>query len=334
MNELLTEQETAALLEGIEDGSIATDTGLSARGQVQPFDFAAHDTVFTGQWPLLEQLNERLATRLTRSLQRIFRQVSAVRFAGLYHERYGDYTSGLNVPSAIHVLDLAPLPGAGLLVLDTAFMYLGVDSRFGGPCRPPVVSRQRSFTRSEQLILTQCRGAILEDLKHAWHEIEPIAFDVRQIEFDPRYLKMAPPTTELLASRFEVQFGAELGTLTLVIPRSTMHPIEARLSGSEYARDEGAEQWRADLLDTVLDVELDLDVILAEVPVRFRDIIAMEAGDVFPLDFDQTVTAGSGDMPLFTGRIGTARQRRAMMLSGPADSPAMRKPSERLNDDE
>jgi flagellar motor switch protein FliM len=153
MNELLTEQETAALLEGLEDGSIATDTGLSARGQVQPFDFAAHDTVFTGQWPLLEQLNERLATRLTRSLQRIFRQVSAVRFAGLYHERYGDYTSGLNVPSAIHVLDLAPLPGAGLLVLDTAFMYLGVDSRVGGPGRAPGVWGPPAVTPREKQII-------------------------------------------------------------------------------------------------------------------------------------------------------------------------------------
>ncbi len=329
MNELLTEQETAALLEGIEDGSIPTNTGMRARGRVLPFDFAARDAVVTGQWPILEQISERFATRLAASLKRVFRQVGAVKFAGLQRENHADYTSALNVPSAIHVLDLSPLPGTGLLVLDTAFLYLGVDSRFGGPCRPPVVARQRAFTRSEQLVLEQCHKIILAELRESWREIEPIAFEVHRLEYDPRYLEMMPPATDLLVSRFEVDFAGHAGSLCLVIPRATMQPIEARLTGSEYRPDEDAAQWSEALLDCVLDVELDVNVNLARVPVRFRDIVAMEGGDVLPLDFDQTVTAMAGELPLFTGRIGTSRGRRALMLSGPVDPRAPRKSSRR-----
>ncbi len=319
MNDLLTEQETAALLEGIEDGSVSTDTGMRPRGEVQPLDFAAYDRLVTGQWPVLERINERLATRLAGSLKSVFPQLGDVRFAGLYRESYLDYTSGLSVPSAIHVLDLSPLSGKALMVMDTAFLYLGVDSRFGGPCRPPVVSRQRAFTRSERLILETCQRIVLDDMSKTWHEVEPIEFSVDVVEFYARYLEMMPPSTMLLASRFEVEFANQKASLSIVLPHATMHPIEARLTGTEYRPDDHVEQWRAALLESVLDVELDMQVALASVPASFRDMIEMEEGDVMAIEFDQTVTANSGSQPLFVGRIGTSREHKAMMLSAPAD---------------
>lgn len=329
MNDLLTEQETAALLEGIEDGSVTTNTGMAARGRVRPLDFATFDHLVTGQWPVLERINERLATRLNTSLKAVFPKVTDVRFAGLYRESYLDYTSGLSVPSAIHVLDLAPLTGTGLLVLDTAFLYLAVDSRFGGPCRAPVVSRQRAFTRSERLVLDACQGVLLRDLTQTWHEVEPIQFKVHRVEFDARYLEMMPPSTDMLASRFEVQFGSEKAAISLVIPHATMSPIEARLTGTEYRPDDDAQTWRETLLDSVLDVELEIRATLAQVPVSLRDVIEMQTGDVITLDFDETVIARSGDYPLFTGRIGTSRKQKAMMLSAAADRAALRKSSRR-----
>lgn len=332
MNDLLTEQETQALLEGIEDGSVSTDTGMPARGRVRPLDFSSFDHVVTGQWPVLEQINERLATRLGVSLGRIFPRLSSVRFAGLYRESYVDYTSGLSVPSAIHVLELAPLSGTGLLVMDTSFLYLGVDSRFGGPCRPPVVSHQRAFTRSERLILETCQDVVLRDLSATWREVEPIEFKLQRLEFDARYLEMMPASTDMLASRFEIQFGNEKATLSLVIPRSTMQPIEARLTGSEYRPTEDAQRWREALQESVLDVELDVQVTLAQVPVSFRDVIDMQAGDVIALDFDQTVTASAGPLPLFVGRIGTSRKYKAMMLSAAADRTALRKSTRRAQE--
>ncbi|MEO0421400.1 MAG: FliM/FliN family flagellar motor switch protein [Pseudomonadota bacterium] len=329
MNDLLTEQETEALLEGIEDGSVSTDTGMRPRGQVVPIDYAAYDHLVTGQWPVLERINERLATRLSESLKSVFPALGAVRFAGLYRESYLDYTSGLSVPSAIHVLDLSPLPGKALMVMDTAFLYLGVDSRFGGPCRPPVLSQQRAFTRSERLLLQTCQELILSDLSKTWEEVEPIEVSVESLEFDARYLEMMPSSTMLLASRFEVEFASQKATINIVIPHATMQPIEARLTGTEYRPDDHVEEWREALRETLLDVELDVQVSLAEVPASFRDMIDMQSGDVMEVEFDQTVTAVSGEQPLFIGRIGTSRERKAMMLSAVADRTALPKTTRR-----
>lgn len=329
MNDVLTEQETAALLEGIEDGSVATDTGMRPRGEVQPLDFATYDRLVNGQWPVLERINERLATRLGESLKSVFAQLGDVRFAGLYRESYVDYTSGLSVPSAIHVLDLSPLPGKALMVMDTAFLYLGVDSRFGGPCRPPILSQQRAFTRSERLLLETCQKIVLDDLSKTWREVEPIEVSVDTVEFDAQYLEMMPSSTTLLASRFEVEFGQQKGILSIVIPHATMQPIEARLTGTEYRPDDGFEQWRSDLHESVMDVQLDLQVALASVPASFRDMIAMERGDVVDIEFDQTVTARSGEQPLFLGRIGTSRDYKALMLSAPVDRTALPRPTRR-----
>src|SRR5262249_19122955 len=128
MDNVLSKEETAALLQGIQDGSVETGRGSGAASQARPYDFAERNSIVRGQLPGLERIHERFARELAASLGALLRRTIEVVPLETRESRLGDYLKSLAAPSSLSIFDARPLPGRALLVLDPLLIYLAVDS--------------------------------------------------------------------------------------------------------------------------------------------------------------------------------------------------------------
>ena len=60
-NDLLSQDEIDALLHGVDDGKVETETVDEYDGEARGYDFNSQDRIVRGRMPTLEMINERFA---------------------------------------------------------------------------------------------------------------------------------------------------------------------------------------------------------------------------------------------------------------------------------
>ncbi len=317
MSDVLSAQETAALLDGIEDGSVQTDGEGGYDGEARLWDFTEQDAIVRGKYPALERANERFARELCSTLPALIKQITDVSYVGLRKEKHADYLSALPGPSALSMMQVRPLNGPAMMVMDTDLVYMAVDSYFSGPCRPPPENEERTLTATETRVVELLRDPIISNLSEVWETVRPLEFQITGFETNPTFVELSQPTQELLISRFEVSFDENAGELHLVLPLPTIEPIVRVLDGRAHLDVEAERaRFQARLAQAMLGVPLPVTADLARLPMNLREVLGFAPGDVIPFEMPQSVTIESGGSALMQARFGTSRRRNALLVTG------------------
>jgi flagellar motor switch protein FliM len=107
-------------------------------------------------------------------------------------------------------------------------------------------------------------------------------------EINPQFVGIVPPTDIVIASTFDVELENANGTITLVIPYSTIEPIKQKLStGFQIESDQTDKRlWTSIIEDQLMETGVELKVNLGETSVRLDELMDLKVGDVLPLDQD------------------------------------------------
>ncbi len=73
MQDLLSQDEIDALLHGVDDGEVDTDTDIDD-GTAQSYDLTSQDRIVRGRMPTLEMVNERFSRYTRISLFNLLRR--------------------------------------------------------------------------------------------------------------------------------------------------------------------------------------------------------------------------------------------------------------------
>jgi flagellar motor switch protein FliM len=129
-----------------------------------------------------------------------------------------------------------------------------------------------------------------EDLENAWATVEKIGCSFVRTEVNPQFVGIVPPTDVVIASTFDVELENANGTITIVIPYSTIEPIKQKLSsGFQIESDQTDKKlWTKIIKDQLLVTDCNLKVNLGETEIQLKDLMNLQIGDVIPLDQDST----------------------------------------------
>jgi hypothetical protein len=116
---LLSPEELAALAEGIDDGSIAVDTGFNLTTRVKKHDLASEDSTLGVNTSALEMINERFVRLFRLGLMEILRTSPRITPSRAQIVRFGDYLRDLRPPLSVNTIRINPLRGFSLAVIDT-----------------------------------------------------------------------------------------------------------------------------------------------------------------------------------------------------------------------
>jgi flagellar motor switch protein FliM len=175
-------------------------------------------------------------------------------------------------------------------VIESKLAYALVDSFFGGADRPYTKIEGKDFTQIELSIVKKVVDLAIEDMEAAWASVEKIGCSFVRTEVNPQFVGIVPPTDVVIASTFDVELENANGTITIVIPYSTIEPIKQKLSSGFQVESDQTDKklWTTIIRDQLMETDVNVKVNLGETEIKLKDLMNLKVGDVIPLDQDST----------------------------------------------
>jgi flagellar motor switch protein FliM len=292
MNQVLSQSEVDALLAAVSEGEVAGGGEGGSGGDndkgVVVYDLTSQDRIIRGRMPQLEVIYERFMRAFRVSLSSALRRIATLNVASTDFLKFGEFINTLPMPTCMSVLRFNGLRGSALFVIETKLAYALVDSFFGGSDRPYTKIDGKEFTPIELSIVRKVIELAIQDLENAWSSVAKIDCSFVRTEINPQFVGIVPPTDVVIATTFDVELESANGTITLVVPYSTIEPIKQKLaSGFQVEADQTDRKlWAKAFKEHMVDMDVDVKVDLGETAITLEDLMQLKVGDVIPLDQD------------------------------------------------
>ena len=320
MNQVLTQDEINALLRGLSDSDVETDTFQdNSEEGVRKYDLASQERIIRGRMPTMELIHDRFARSFRTQLSKFLGRTCFINVGGIEIVKFGLFMKKLPLPSSLHIYRMPPLQGYALMVVSTPLVFGMVDSLFGGKGVGKVKIEGREYTAIETRLIGKVVMMALEILKEAWSPIHPVDFVYVRSEFNPLAIAIVPPTDVVIIVTVEVELEQESTTLTLCTPYSTIEPIRQKLTtGFQSNRLEIDSHVIRRMESNIKKTNVDLTVQLAQGEITTRDALQLKVGDVVPLTTNPNEEAiiQVERTPKYKGYVGSYRANRAIKFSG------------------
>jgi len=319
---VLSQDEIDALLHGVEEGSLPAGGGaFEPEGEVVPFDFKDQEHLSRNQFPQLEIINQRFLRDFDSSLYRMFKHAVEVEAEPVQLSKYGEYIDSVETPSAINLVQVHPLNGSALLVMDQLLVFLAVDNYFGGGGRLHQDPDKSEFTPTETRIIQMLMDLVFRDLGKAWEPVAELRFEYLKSEVNPRFTNILTSSEVVVISRFRIRLNGGEGQMQLVLPLTMLEPVREQLETGLV--DSGLvddEQWLACLRREILKARVELSSTLVEIPMTLREVLHMAPGDLIPVELSEKVVVRAAGVPVLQGEFGVVKGRNGVKIDDPLDS--------------
>ena len=133
MSEVLSQGEVDALLRGVGDGEIETETDEAPEevSGIVPYDLTSQEKIIRGRLPTLDIINQMFSRLFRNTFSMLMRKSVEVSTVSTDTIKFGDFLRSLAVPSSLHIFRMEPLRGHGLMVVESKLVFAVVDTFFG-----------------------------------------------------------------------------------------------------------------------------------------------------------------------------------------------------------
>jgi len=312
--DVLNQDETDALLHGVDKGTVSTEADAPAPGEVRPFDFANQQRIVRGRMPTLEMINDRFARQFRTSLFAMLRRQPEITVLPIQMVKFVDYVQSLAVPTNLNMVKFLPLRGTGLIVLDPKLVFAAVDNFFGGVGRFAKIEG-REFTATENRIIHMVLKHVFGDLKEAWSHVARLDIEYLSSEVNPHFANVVSPSEVVVVSSFRIELDGGGGDIHVTMPYSMIEPMRELLhAGIASDRVEHDERWGQALREEMEDAEVELSTVLGRGKITMQQLMSLQPGDILPCDFSGQATVMAEDVPVFRGTFGVSHGQQAVQI--------------------
>lgn len=319
-HDVLSQDEIDELLHGVESGAVETehDEYRMRDGVARLIDLTAHERIVRGRMPTLEMINNRFCRHFRASLFSLLHRAVEVSFNGVSIVKFSDYMHTLHVPTSLNMVRMHPLRGTVLFVVDARLVFVLVDNYFGGDGRFAPRIEGREFTLMENRVVQLALQRAFADMQDAWSPVMPAEFEYVGSEVNPQFANIVSPTEVVVVSTFRLDLDGVGGELHVTFPYSMLEPIRDLLdAGVQSDRTGRDDRWANSIQDEMGYAEVQIHATLTEVQLRVSELLALEAGDIVPVELPSTVTLCAEGMPMFHGHVGVTNGVNAIQIIEP-----------------
>ncbi|MBU2706855.1 flagellar motor switch protein FliM [Zooshikella marina] len=320
MQDLLSQDEIDALLHGVDDGDIDTETDEAPDG-IKSYDLTSQDRIVRGRMPTLEMINERFARYTRISMFNMLRRSADVSVGGVQVMKFGEYVHTLYVPTSLNLVKMKPLRGTALFILDAKLVFKLVDNFFGGEGLHAKIEG-REFTPTENRVVQIVLRQVFIDLKEAWGPVMKVDFEYINSEVNPALANIVSPSEVIVVSTFHIELDGGGGDMHVTLPYSMIEPIRELLdAGVQSDVDDRDERWVKALREEILGVNVKVNSNIVKTQMRLRDILELEEGDIIPFEMPKHFILSANDIPVFKTRLGATKEKLAMQVLSAIERP-------------
>src|SRR5690606_5308207 len=199
--QFLSQDEVDALLVGVSGEEPPAEEPQAAEG-VMPYDLALQERIVRGRMPTLEIINDRFARNLRVGLFNFMRRNPEISVGPVKVQKYGAFLSNLVVPTNLNIMQVKPLRGSGLLILEPQLVFAVIDTLFGGSGRLQTRIEGREFSATEQRIIDRILEVVCKDYRDAWSGVYPLELEYVRSEVQTPFADIAKPSEIVVNSSF------------------------------------------------------------------------------------------------------------------------------------
>jgi flagellar motor switch protein FliM len=259
---------------------------------------------------------EGVANQFARSLRDLIRALGApaiqVERAGAEQVSFAEWSASA-APAIFWRYHAPPLKGPVLLAGSRSLLLQLVDIFYGG--RGQLAAEREELTDAEDRFAARLGRDIGMQLAAAWRGKLAIEPELDCVTADPAKLAAVRADDELFVQRFTLR-GAPFEGRTIMCA----YPVAALrgIAGDELLPDMqagGADPIWAGALDKALrDVRLPVRSVLARPEISLVKLLALEVGDIIPLNMPRHVPVTVAGRSFALGSIGEANGNAAIMI--------------------
>ena len=265
--------------------------------------------------PTLQRINDRFSRYLRGALLQHLRRGVVVNSIGIELVEHRELMERLGSPTHLTLVNMKPMRGTIVLMIDAQLVVAIVETRFGGNGRFPINLSNRDFTPFELKSMRRVVETTLEQFTTAWEPFGRFEVEIVRHETNPQFAGFATADDLIMVSTFEVSVEYGKGTLAIFIPYAAAEPLQEQLTSGVVA--EAVEQdtrWYDALKIGVEQAAITLNVELGKIEISVGDLVALRPGNVFEMDRPDKLIVEAGGVPLFRARWGRHGRKVGVMV--------------------
>jgi flagellar motor switch protein FliM len=312
--QFLSQDEIDALLDAAGPGDEIAEPATVA-ADARPYDLARQERIVRGRMPALELIHERFSRNLRIGLFNFMRRNPEVTVEPVVVGKYATFMNSLAVPSNINVMQIKPLNGSALLIMEPQLVASIVDIMFGGSGRVSSQPEGREFSATEQRLILRMIEMICIEYRKAWEAVYPLELVYSRSEMQPQFANIATPTEIVVSVRFQIHLGEQGGAIHLCIPYTALEPIRETLFSSVNASLQTNERgWLGMLSQEIRPASVELVAELTTAEITIGELFNLSRGDIIEIDAGPNAQLKVGQVPVFEGRYGEFNGRYAVRI--------------------
>src|SRR5574344_1447359 len=322
MTEVLSQDEIDQLLTAISSGESDTDDfkPVNDTRKIKIYDFKRPDKFSTEQIRTVSIMHETFARLTTTSLSAQLRTMVHVHVASVDQLTYEEFIRSIPTPTTLAVINMDPLKGNAILEIDPAITFAMIDRLFGGTGQGTKV--QRDLTDIEQSVMEGIIVRILANMRESWTQVIDLRPRLGQIETNPQFAQIVPPSEMVVLVTLETKVGEEEGMMNFCIPYLTIEPIISKLSSQFWfssVRKSSTTQYLGTLKEKLSSVDMDVVAEIGSINLPIRDVLSLRVGDVVRLSnirVGDPLTLSGGSKKKFYCQPGVVGKKMAVQITG------------------
>jgi flagellar motor switch protein FliM len=321
MTEVLSQDEIDQLLTAISSGDVDTTEEVhqaTDQRKIKIYDFKRPDKFSKEQIRTVSIMHETFARLTTTSLSAQLRSLVQVHVASVDQLTYEEFIRSIPNPTTLAVVNMDPLKGSSVLEIDPAVTFSIIDRLFGG--KGESVKVQRELTDIESSVMEGIVVRILGNMREAWSQVIDLRPRLGQIETNPQFAQIVPPTEMVVLVTLETKVGDVEGMMNLCIPYLTIEPIISKLSAQYWYSSvrRGATTENLNILrERLAAVDVSVFAEIGSMNLTVREVLALSVGDVVRLPNVRSgdpMTLNVGSRPKFLCRPGVVGKKLAVQI--------------------
>ena len=323
MNEVLSQDEIDQLLTAISSGDSEADDfkQVSDTRKIKIYDFKRPDKFSKEQLRTVSNMHETFARLTTTSLSAQLRSLVHVHVASVDQLTYEEFIRSIPTPTTLAVVNMDPLKGNAVLEIDPAITFCMIDRLFGGR-GITATNKNRDLTDIEQSVMEGIIVRILANMREAWTQVIDLRPRLGQIETNPQFAQIVPPSEMVVLITLETKVGDEEGMMNFCIPYLTIEPIISKLSSQFWfssVRRSSTTQYLGTLKEKLASVDMEVVAEVGSINLPVRDVLALKVGDVVRLSntkVGEPFSLSVGNKKKFYCQPGIVGKKMAVQVTG------------------
>lgn len=291
MDQVLSQAEIDALLGGISEGDILTetvfveDTAAEEEKQVKDFDFMRFTKGKKERLPALEFIYDRFSKSLRSALSLFMEREIEVGVSPVQYVEYSEFIKTLPLPTNMNIVVTENLNGFFIVIFDAKLIFSVLETVFGSATISPARIEGREFTKIEFNVIKKLIDLVSAEMERAWGPVYAITCKYSRSEINPNYITMVAKEETVSLNEFSIEIGDITSWMKICMPYGVLESIKGYLISTPSREDmEMREKWFGRMRERIMEVPVEVRAILGRKRMPLHEFAALGSGNVIMVD--------------------------------------------------